>query len=359
MLTPIPNHERNWGARLVEWTYRGLRCVTLENEVLRVSILVDKGTDIFEFLHKPSDTEFMWRSPTGIRNPATFVPTSVRAEGSFLDYYEGGWQECFPTGGTPATVYGTNVGQHGEVCLIPWNYIVIEDHPDRVQVKFWVRTYRTPFLLEKTLELGRNSGALSFEEHVTNEGQEPMDFVWGHHPAIGAPFLDESCRITLPGGSVQVLDSGAPSRCRVGRGYAWPIVPGQNDELVDLSKFPPHETRASDLVIVTDMPGGWYALTSEKRGVGFGMVWPLDVFNSLWYWQEFHGGRQYPWYGRNYNIALEPWTCPQMNIAEARKAGTQRELAPGESLSVRFKAIAYSGIARVNHIEPSGEVIAE
>src|SRR5690606_20223398 len=111
-------HERNFGCRLTEWIYRGLRTLTLENELLRVTFLVDKGTDIIEFLHKPTDTDFMWRSPLGVRNPATFVPTAARPDGAFLDYYEGGWQECLPTGGDEVPYAGTVFGVHGEVCLL-------------------------------------------------------------------------------------------------------------------------------------------------------------------------------------------------------------------------------------------------
>ena len=32
--------------------------------------VVDKGADIFQFLHKPSDTEFMLHTPRGLRPPA-------------------------------------------------------------------------------------------------------------------------------------------------------------------------------------------------------------------------------------------------------------------------------------------------
>lgn len=83
-------HERNYGCRLMEYTYEGLRALTLENARLRVSVLVDKGTDIFKFLYKPLDVDFMWRSPLGVRSPVTFVATIPRPEGAFLDYYEGG-----------------------------------------------------------------------------------------------------------------------------------------------------------------------------------------------------------------------------------------------------------------------------
>src|SRR5262245_18052442 len=181
-------HERNFGCRIMEVVYRGLRVLTLENQLIRVSILADKGADIFEFLHKPTDTDFMWRSPLGIRNPATFVPTIPRSEGQFLDYYEGGWQEALPTGGDPAEYGGTQFGPHGEVCLIPWEYTLVEDEPARVQVRFRVCTYLTPLFLEKVLTLESNNASLAFSERLVNEGAVPIDIMWGHHPAFGPPF---------------------------------------------------------------------------------------------------------------------------------------------------------------------------
>ena len=39
--------ERNYGCRVSDsWTYRGLRAAVLENELLRIVILLDKGADI-------------------------------------------------------------------------------------------------------------------------------------------------------------------------------------------------------------------------------------------------------------------------------------------------------------------------
>ena len=56
--------RRNHGCRLNEdLAYKGLRLLLMENELLRLSILVDKGTDIIELLYKPKDIDFMWSSP--------------------------------------------------------------------------------------------------------------------------------------------------------------------------------------------------------------------------------------------------------------------------------------------------------
>ena len=59
--------ERNHGCRISDaWTYRGLKTVVMENELIRVVILADKGANIYWFVHKASDTDFLWRSPWGV-----------------------------------------------------------------------------------------------------------------------------------------------------------------------------------------------------------------------------------------------------------------------------------------------------
>ena len=45
-------NERNYGCRVSDsWTYRGLKTVVLENELLRIVILADKGADIYQFVY--------------------------------------------------------------------------------------------------------------------------------------------------------------------------------------------------------------------------------------------------------------------------------------------------------------------
>ena len=350
-------HERNFGCRLLEYIYRGLRTVTLENEMLRVTVLADKGSDIFEFLYKPMDVDFMWRSPWGVRNPANFVATAHHSASAFLDFYEGGWQDCLPTGGNPGQYQGQPFGAHGETPTIPWEYRIVEDTPERVAVQLWVRTYRTPFYVEKELSLDRGRAVLSIRERIVNEGRVRMDLMWGQHPALGAPFVGGSCAIDLPGARVHCTNLMPNTRFAAGV-YEWPLVPGKDGQPIDLRQVAGVEADTFDTLRLDRLPEGWYAVTNTRRRVGFGMAWPLEVYPALWFWQVYGGAYIPPWYGRTYNIALEPFSTIQLTLAEAVQDGSAHVLEPGESLTAQFVAVAYAGIERVKGITAAGGVLA-
>ena len=163
--------ERNYGCRVSDaWTFRGLKTAVIENELLRVVVLIDKGADIYQFVHKPTDTDFLWRSPWGVRDPSVRIPTTGSGEGGWMDVYEGGWQTVLPGGGFPTQYMGADMGLHAEVNTVPWDAVIVEDTPEVVSMRFWVRAARTPFFFEKTLTLRSGSAVLEIEARLTNEG---------------------------------------------------------------------------------------------------------------------------------------------------------------------------------------------
>jgi len=186
-------YGRKTGCRIsLDYMYRGMRVAFMENETLRVGILLDKGADIFEFTYKPRDLDFMWQSPIEMRKP--FIATSALPEGAFHDYFYGGWQEVLPSAGWATESYlGTYQGLHGEVSLLPFEAAVVEDTPETVSLRTWVRTYRSPLKLERTMTLKRDRSALFIRERLLNESPCEFAIMWGHHPAVGEPFLDENC----------------------------------------------------------------------------------------------------------------------------------------------------------------------
>jgi hypothetical protein len=352
---PGYTHERNWGCRVCdEWTYKGMRACVLENELLRITVLVDKGTDIIEFLYKPRDIDFMWRTPMGWRNPATFTPTVASAAGSFLDLYGGGWQECFPAGGGPCTSKGAEFGVHGEVALLPWHGKIVKDTPEEIAAKFWVRTVRTPFYLEKTLSLKANSPVLTLAERVVNEGEEEMELMWGHHPVFGVPLLSDKCRVDAPAKTVEVQSppQDPNSRLPEGQRFSWPNCKTVDGKDVDISIIPGPDTGSHDLAFLMDFEDGWYALTNSEKKVGVGMRWDIEVMPYCWFWMMYGGGHGYPWYGRCYNVALEPWTSyPGVNFTRAQELGTTVKMGAGDELATTLYAFGYEGVSKVSSVD--------
>lgn len=353
-------HDRNYACRISdEWMLKGLRTVVMENELLRITILADKGSDIYEFLYKPLDIDFMWRAPAGLRNPNQGLPTNATAAGSFIDYYEGCWQDILPSGGGACEYKGVSYGQHGEVSNLPWKARIIRDSPDEVSCQLSVRAMRTPIRVEKTLTLKRGEALLHISESLINESPEPVDLMWGHHLAFGEPFLDEHCRIDTPASEILIHADGYSDNHRFtpGERFSWPIAKDRHGGEVDFRTIPPKSQKTEDMTYLLDLAEPWFALTHQDRKVGFGLRWSGDVFNYLWYWQVFNGGQGYPWYSQTYNIGLEPWTSmPTSGLAEAVKQNTHRTLPPNGKIDAAFLAVVYTDLSKVQSISKNGEV---
>jgi hypothetical protein len=198
---------------------------------------------------------------------------------------------------------------------------------------------------------------LRIHERVTNESGQEVNFTWGHHPALGWPFIDESCRVDLPSCRIRTIADFMPATSRLAPDQLtdWPIALGIDGGQVDLSCIAGPGAAASDMVFLEGITDGWYAVTNTRLRVGFAMRYPADLFKQLWYWQVYRGGRDYPWWSATYNIALEPCaTLPVLSHAAAR--GEALRLGSGESQEFELLAVAYEELERVSGISAEGVV---
>jgi hypothetical protein len=337
-----------------------MRTILLQNELIQVVIHVDKGTEITQFLHKPSDTDFIWRSRTELHNPAQYTTAGGSDAAPFFDHWSGGWFEVVPNNGPGVNYGGTHLGFYAETANIPWEYSLIEDTPERVVVGFWTKTYRTPFLLQKTMTITSGVPALRIEEELTNIGGEVIDFVWGHHPVVGPPFLDSSCRIASPDCKVIVLhdEDGPGYRMRLNQESLWPFVEGLDGTQLDLRQVLGPESRSMDNCYLTDYQrDAWIAVTNTQRKIGFGLAWDPQVFNYLWLWQAYGGGEKYPWFSKGYKLGIEPWSgYPCGGLNASIKNGSARKLEPDQSINTWLTAVAYSTAGEPRAIEKDGQV---
>jgi galactose mutarotase-like enzyme len=339
-----------------------MRAVRLSNPFMRVEVLPDKGADIYSIVHRNTGVDVMWKSPLGLR-PLDAGWSSPDSQAAWLEHYEGGWQELLPHTGAPETYKGVELSFHGESSLLPWQYEIVKDAGDEIEVVFSVRLFRSPFALQRRMVMNAASSCVRLIERVTNEAGEPMDFVWGHHPAYGAPFLSEHLRVQTNARVVFTDPAYDSDHCKVvpGELTEWPYAKGKDGSRVDLRGFASQTERNFFMGYLRDFDGPpWYALLNAHLKLGIGVAWSPDVFKHLWFWQEQRASTGFPFYGRTYTIALEPHTSyPHglVNIMNTTK--THRTLGPGESLDAEltFAMFDYEGEQSVGRVKLDGQIV--
>jgi len=306
--------NRSSGARVSDKLhYKDLRLLTLENESLRVVVIPEKGAEIVSFVDKVSGVDVMLRLPSGLRSPKSEAMLLNQPNG-FFSYYGGGWQELFPVGSWFGEYYGQPHPAHGEAAQLNWDYSVLEDSSSRVSVDLRVRMALSPFELKRRMTLDAASPELLIEESIENLSSLDLSYMWGHHPAFGAPFLSGDCRIELPG-------------CRLFEG----------DE--KLLKIPPESEPRTSMFYAMDLERGIYGLRNDRLKFGFGMRWDHRVFSKIWIWQSFHHHERAPFFKREYACAIEPFTSlPHQLFAEKDSLPV---LKSGQRLQTSLAAFIY------------------
>jgi galactose mutarotase-like enzyme len=336
---------------------RGVRGIRLENDLIAATILPDKGADIYKLIYQPKSTDVLWKSPWGLRRPAGGHPTASNSAAAWIEAYEGGWQVLFPSGGGPCDYKGVELNFHGEASVSAWD--VVDQREGTVTLR--LRLARSPLQIERTLSLDPNGAILVLKERIRNDGGEPIDYMWGHHPAYGAPFISEACVIDTNARTLIADDEYNPpaNPLTLGALSDWPHAE-RDGVATDLSKVPSQSTPRALLGYFDDFSDdhAWYGITNQELGFGVGLVWQRDDFPHAWFWQEMHASPGFPWYKGVYVMAIEPNTSHpgQGLITVMDKTGTHRTLDPGQEVSVEIRACFYQSSNGITGIDPSGQV---
>ena len=133
------------------------------------------------------------------------------------------------------------------------------------------------------MRLRSGSAALELDETVTNVGEEPEEFVWGHHCVLGAPLVGEGVRLRTPARTVVTVPEmwEDTARLQPGSRSAWPYAPLRSGGRADLSVVPGPEQRSHDDVYLCDLEAGWAEVVKERLGLGFRLDWDPAVFRWI------------------------------------------------------------------------------
>ena len=319
-----------------QWTYRGYRAVVLENDLIRADIFPEVGAKVWNLVHKKTGANLLWHHP---RIELRSAPLGA----SYDDNFCGGWDELFPND-APGPVGDQTYPDHGELWCQPWEHS-IESSASEVTVRLRRRGSATTTLVEKSITLRAGEPQLRFEHKIHNVGRKPMDFLWKLHPAL---VIEEGDRLDIPGESGEIVDPTfghvtGPSP------FPWPVAHDAKGKPVDFSVIRA-ENGTRDFVYVRKLRDGWSALRRTRLGVGFGLVFPKEIFTSVWVFMTFGG-----WRGLN-TLVLEPCTAVPKNLNEAIRLRQCSHLEPGTDLSCEILGVVFDGVEPVRRIRPDGMV---
>ena len=316
----------------------GWRSVVIENDAIRVVVLPDKGAEIHQITDRRSGTDLLFVGPWGLRPPGA-PPLPGSGDDEFMWNYAGGWQELFPSVNDACVYRGERIPFHGEVASLAWEHEILDGHGSDARVRFWTRSKKTPFRLERILGVHGSEAELLVEGSVWNDSSESAHFVWGHHCVVGPPFLEQGCRLEIPARTIVTtpeLFEPDTARLEPGRREPWPWAPLRTGGTVDLRDVPGPETGSHDDLYVTDLDEGWLAVSNPRLDLTFRLEWDPGVFGWIVLWQPYGGAVAPPLTG-SYALGVEPWTS-MLSLDQAVAAGVATELAGGASVATSLRA---------------------
>ena len=324
-------------AAVTEGQVGGWASVTLANGALAVTVLPDKGADIYAFVDVATGTDVLFKAPWGLQPPG--APARAGSDGAaFLENYEGGWQELFPNTNDACVHRGRELPFHGEVATAGWEWSQVERSDAAVAVRFTVDCPVSPFRLERVMRLEAGRSALTLSETITNLGDTAEQAVWGHHCVLGAPLVAPGARLHAPCRTIVTIPElwEDTARLEPGQRSAWPHARLRSGGQVDLSAVPGPEQGSHDDVYLRDLDGGWVEVTNDRLGLGFRLDWDPAVFRWIISWQAYGGAHALPLAG-SYALGVEPWVGGG-NLAQAVAEGKALALEPGGSIATTLTA---------------------
>ncbi|ACQ79671.1 hypothetical protein Bcav_1413 [Beutenbergia cavernae DSM 12333] len=336
---------------------RGWTGLVLRTAHAEVTLLPEQGCDVYAFVDRRTGVDVLWKTPWAMP-PRGSGRWNAEDEPEWLERYPGGWQVLLPNGGAASRLPGdVTWGFHGEASRIPWEVVATGDdggtggpavadddgarlpHDAAPWAELTTRLTRSPLRLHRRVDL--RGTTLGITESVTNTGPDPIEVMWSHHPAFGAPLIAEGTTIEA-GARTVVADAREPGTDLVpGSRHDWPLARTRTGADVDLSVIP--AAPRATLAYLTDLTGDAATVTIANAELDLGVTlrWDPTTFPHAWLWQELHAHPGAPWWREAYVCAVEPAsTIPGHGIAHARDVGAPlHRIDAGATSTTRIEAV--------------------
>lgn len=304
---------------MAETTYRNRRAVQLENEQIRVTVLVEGG-HIAEILDKSSGVNPLWTPPWPSIEPSQYDPArhpeyGGNAESKLLAGIMG-HNLCLDVFGPPSDEEAAaGVTVHGEASIAPYE-ISVNDGIMTCSCEMPV----SQMAFTRTLRL--QGPSVLIEETVENRGAFDRPIAWTQHVTLGPPFLERGkTRFEVAATRSRTYDGNFGNLFGRAIEFEWPMAPLTDGGVYDLRVYSDRPESAGFTTHLMDPAQDEVSFTASNGGVTFGYLWRREEFPWLGIWEENHSRQSPPWNGVSLTRGMEFGVSPQ---AETRRAMIER-----------------------------------
>jgi len=310
---------------MAETTYHERRAFSLENELLRVTVLAEGG-HIAEIADKASGTNPLWTPPWPSIEPSTFDRARHTSYGSDAEakLLAGimGHNLCMDFfGGPSADEAAAGLTVHGEASVAPYE---ISSSPLELTMRSRFPIAQLAF--ERQIRLRDGSRAVHIVETVENLSAADRPIGWTQHVTLGPPFLERGAtqfRASATRSKVFENDFGVTAYMKTGAIFDWPLVPRKDGGTTDLRVFvdAPASSAFTTHLMDPHQTTAFFTAFSPRLGLAFSYVWKREDFPWLGIWEENHSRTNPPWNGRTLTRGMEFGASP---MPESRRQMIER-----------------------------------
>jgi hypothetical protein len=306
-----------------EAIFHGRRAVQIENDSLRLTVLVEGG-HIAEILHKGAGVSPLWIPHWASQEPSTFTLGSNDRFGSGTDakLLAGimGHNLCLDIFGGPSAEEAlAGLGVHGEGSVDRYE---IEEGLQTLTQRLTLRLAQLRFW--RTIELRED--LVYIEETVENLSGIDKPIGWTQHVTLGPPFLDPQTtefRASMTRSVVADSDPGLNGYLRSGAEFDWPIAPRVGAGTADLRRMNSEAPASGYTAHLADplQNEAFFVAYSLQFRLAFGYMWKRGDFPWLGIWEENRSRQSPPWGGREVTRGMEFGVSP---FPETRREMVER-----------------------------------
>ena len=298
--------------RMRETTFHGRRAVSIENDLTRMTMLVEGG-HIAEFLDKRRGLNPLWIPHWPSIEPSLFGPShhstfGAGADGKLLAGIMG-HNLCLDIFGGPSDEEAAaGMTAHGEGSVVTYQTEAIDEG-------LIARAHFPMALLAFTRRITLHGGTAQIHETVSNLSDCDRPIGWTQHVTLAPPFLEPgTTEFRTSATRSRVFESafGRADYLTAGASFDWPMAPRIAGGMADLSVFhnAPMSSAYTAHLMDPQQEEAFFVAFSPAARLAFGYIWRQRDFPWLGIWEENRSRPGPPWDGQAITCGMEFGVSP-------------------------------------------------